>query len=250
MAQGNRPLITPVTSEQVAKEKRISNQICDLEVNTVGDILAQQPTPDGLLAVIENACWFAERTTVKYRDPKTPAVACKEGCKWCCYQTVPVTAVEVFRIARFIETEFYDEEKNKVTGKLRKLDEQTRGRTPTARDKMRIACAFLQDGRCAIYPVRPLACAEFTSFNVQDCKRAQHKGFKPDSIIHEKARMIAFHAVQQGLSVGLRAALPKADTAPLELTAAVVCAVSPNAETSWINGGKVFSEAHLASKGK
>lgn len=251
MSKGNRPLITPITSEQHAKEKVISNQIRDAEVDTVCDILAQQSTPDGLNAVVENACGFAENTTLKLRDPETPAVACKEGCSWCCYQAVPVTAVEAFRIVRFLKTQLDKNKGKKVINKTCELDKLTRGLTPKARDKKRVACAFLQDDRCVVYPVRPLTCAEFTSFNVKDCKRGQRKGFKPGSIIHEKARMIVFRAVQQGLSVGLHTALPCADTAQLELTAAILCAInSPDAETSWINGSNLFSRAHLARNRK
>jgi hypothetical protein len=118
--------------------------------------------------------------------------------------------------------------------------------TPKARAKLRVPSAFLADGRCTIYPVRPLACAEFTSFDVQVCKRGQRIGFKPGSVIHEKARMLVYYAVQQGLTDGLRDALPGTDTTPLELTSAVVSALdSSDAEASWISGGNVFAKAHL-----
>ena len=211
-------------------------------------MLEQAVTPNGLQAVIENASGFAEAMTQKFRHPDTPAVACKEGCYWCCYQSVPVTAPEAFRITRFLETEQLEDGQKDVVTRLHKLDKKTRGLTPKARAKIRIPCAFLKDGRCVIYSVRPLACAEFTSFNVQDCKRGYRVGFKPESVIHEKARMFVYRAVQQGLADGLRRVLPKADTSSLELTAAVVCALdSPDAEASWIAGAKIFAGAHLVN---
>jgi hypothetical protein len=97
-----------------------------------------------------------------------------------------------------------------------------------------------------VYSVRPLACAEFTSFNVDDCKRGQREGFSLGSVIHEKARMVVYHAVQKGLSEGLKRVLPAADNAPLELTAGVLIALETlDAEASWIAGSTLFSGAHL-----
>lgn len=247
MSNGNRPLITPMTAEQRKEEEALSNQLRDAELDAAKNILASAATPDGLLSVIENASGFAEATTQKFRHPDSPPVACTEGCYWCCYQAVPVTAPEAFRISKFLATELGSEGRAKAEANLSKLDKRTRGLTPKARAKLRVPCAFLQDGRCTVYAVRPLACAEFTSFNVQDCKRGQRIGFKPGSVIHEKARMVVFHAVQKGLTQGLRESLPTADTSPLELTAAVVCALNATqAAEEWLAGGKIFASAHLA----
>src|SRR5207247_3485819 len=95
------------------------------------------------------------------------------------------------------------------------------------------SCAYLRDGECSIYPDRPLACAEFTSYDVQVCKRGKRIGFRPGSVTHEKARMLAYNAVQRGLSEGVKNALPQTFGESLELTAASVVALdTPNAVTS------------------
>lgn len=246
MANENRPLIAPMTNEQRKKEDDILRQLRIAESETVCEMLEQALTPDGLQAVIENASGFAETMSQKFRDPGTPPAACKEGCCWCCYQPVPVTAPESFRITRFLETEKLKDDKKAVVNRLHKLDKQTRGLTSKKRAKIPMPCAFLKDDRCLVYSVRPLACAEFTSFNVRDCKRGKRVGFKPKSIIHEKARMLVYRAVQQGLAEGLSRALPKSYSSPLELTAAIVCVLdSTNAEASWIEGAKIFAGAHL-----
>ena len=158
-----------------------------------------------------------------------------------------MSAPEAFRIVRFLSNEVVTTRRTDIVNRLRKLDEATRGNSPKARAKLRLPCAFLADGRCTIYPVRPLACAEFTSFNLQDCKHGYRVGFKTGSVTHEKARMLVYYAVQQGLSDGSRMALPTADTTPLELTSAVISVLdSSDPEVSWIAGGKVFAHAHLA----
>ena len=247
MVNGNRPLIAPMTDKQQRKEKALSRKLSEAESATVRDILAQALTPDSLQEVVVNASGFAEAMTQKFRDPATPEVACKESCQWCCFQSVGVSAPEAFRIVRFLSSEVMATRRTDIVNRLRKLDKSTWGKRPKARAKLRLPCAFLTDGRCTVYPVRPLSCAEFTSFNLQDCKRGYRVGFKPDSVIHEKARMLVYYAVQQGLRDGLRMALPTADTTPLELTSAVVSVLdSSDPEVSWIAGGKVFAQAHLA----
>jgi len=249
MSDRNRPIIDPVTDEQRHKEEALSRQIRDVESATVREMLPQTPTPADLVTVIENASGFAEATTKKYRHPDSPPVACKEGCYWCCYQNVMISAPEAFRIVRFLRNNMEDGIRDDVVGRLRKLDCKTRGSTSSSRAKLRLPCAFLHDGRCMIYPVRPLACAEFTSYNVQDCKRGQRIGFECDSVIHEKARLIAYGAISRGMFDGLREALPTSDNSPLELTAAVVAALdNVDGETEWIHGGDIFSGAHLVAE--
>jgi Fe-S-cluster containining protein len=245
MPNDKQSLIMTLTPEQKAGEEAFCHQLAATEAEYVNTIFAQCVTPQTLQAVIEHASWFAEETSKAKRDPKTPPVECKEGCYWCCFQAIPLTACEVFRISRFLSSRT-DESKKEFIEKLRKLDQKIHGRCLAERAKLNMPCAFLDSGRCSIYSVRPLACAEFTSFDVQDCKQGKRVGFEPLSIIHEKARMLVYYAVEEGLVMGLREALQEADHSPLELTVAVLCALeSPNAEDLWLAGGKVFAHAHL-----
>jgi Fe-S-cluster containining protein len=234
-----------MSPEQKQKEEELSVGLRDAERDAVVQILAQDPTPRGLMHVLNNATGFAETMAVKFRNPRTPAVACKEGCSWCCYQTVPVTAPEAFAIADFLQTS-QDQVSLEVTvARLKEVCQRTHGLTPRERTKQHVACSFLETGKCSIYQVRPLACSEFTSMDVDDCKRAYRVGFKPKGIIHEKARMVTFYAVQQGLLEGLRESLPTSDAGPLELTAAVIAALRPNAAEAWLAGEGIFDQAHL-----
>jgi Fe-S-cluster containining protein len=243
----NRRSIQPTTPEQKQKEEELSAGLRDAEREAVVQILAQDPTPTGLMYVLNNATGFAETMAVKFRHPRTPAVDCKEGCSWCCYQTVPVTAPEAFAIADFIRSSEDQTTLEATMAKLKEGSQRTQGLTPRERTKQHVPCSFLDEGKCSIYQVRPLACSEFTSMDVDDCKRAYRVGFKPKGIIHEKARMVTFYAVQQGLSEGLRESLPASDSAPLELTGAVIAALRPRAAEAWLAGEKIFDQAHLIS---
>jgi Fe-S-cluster containining protein len=242
-----RSLIQLMTSDQKQREEELMVGLRDAEHEAVVQILGQDSTQIGLMHVLNNATGFAESMATKFRHPRTPAVDCKERCSWCCYQTVPVTAPEAFAIAEFI---LASEDQNKVEAKkaqLKEVIQRTRGLTSRERTKQHIPCAFLDKEICSIYQVRPLACSEFTSMDVNDCKRAYRVGFKPKGIIHEKARMVAFYAVMQGLSEGLRESLQASDTVPLELTGAVLAALRPNAVETWLVGERIFDQAHMSA---
>lgn len=248
MGKGSHSVVLPITAEQARKEDSLAESWRAAEEEAVCTLLANECSPDQVQFVLSNASGFAEAMTQKHRDPHGTPVACKDGCSWCCYQLVRVSAPEVFQIVRHIETGLSPEARTEVVDRLRKLDRATRGVTPQGRVRIPKSCAFLVDGMCSIYSVRPLACAEFTSYEVNDCKRGKRLGFKSGGVIHEKARMIAFNSIQQGLADGLRRALPETDTAWLELTAAVLQAIdTPQAEQVWLSGGKVFAGAHLGA---
>jgi len=240
-----------VVTETSEAELLLQERIRQAQQEAVSEVLLPVPSPDLVQQVVEDADGFAEALTAKHRDSASPPVACSIGCSHCCYQLVSVSAPEVFRIVRYVRSSMPSEKMEELIGRVRGLDKATRGTTSKARINIKKPCAFLEsDGCCSIYPVRPLACSEFTSYNVQDCKRGKRIGFKPFGIIHEKARMIAFNAVRQGLQDGLAVAIPDADTKWLELTAAITAALDhPNPEQAWLRGENIFSKAHLNQSG-
>lgn len=234
-------------TETSEAELRLQERIRQAQQEAVSEVLLPTPSPDLLQRVIEDADGFAEAATAKHLDPASPPVACSTGCSHCCYQLVSVSAPEVFRIVRYLRTSMPRVQMEEVVGRVRSLDKATRGASSKARVNIKKPCAFLDaDGSCTIYAVRPLACSEFTSYDVQACKRGKRIGFKPFGLIHEKARMIAFNAVRQGLQDGLAIAVPQAGTNLLELTAAISTALDhPAPEQAWLSGENVFVKSHL-----
>lgn len=235
-------------SETSDKELAFAQTVQDAQSSAVVEQMPG-PTPAHLRNMTEHAFGFADAMTKKLRPPFNPPVACAEGCDHCCYQQVTVTAPELFRIVTYLHEEIAASEKETITARVRQLDRATRGMNTKARTSIKKPCGFLDGGRCSIYPVRPMACVEFTSYNVQDCKRGKRIGFKANGIIHEKAQMLVYHAVHNGLMDGLSKALPNSDNAWLELTAGVVAALgTPNAEDLWLSGATVLSKAHMNMK--
>ena len=228
------------------KEKEFCDQLRDVERNVVKSIIADGPKPSALFRIIESSSGLAETVYEQTRGDSPSQVACKEGCFWCCHQTVAITAPEAFRIAEFLLNLEDEGLRNELIEKAHELDGKTRGRTWRERAGMHAPCAFLKNQRCMIYSVRPLNCAGFTSFYLEDCKKAYREGFGTACITSEKARDLVFRAVRQGLEQGLSEALPESDMAKLELTSAVVDALSsPDAAANWLAGRPVFQGAHI-----
>jgi len=234
--------IFPASSEL---ETQLSRDIQKAEEEAAADLLIEEKTEEQLIAVAENAAGFAEALTMKYLHPDSPPVACQQGCSWCCYQLVPVSVPETVRITAYLRN-LPSPEFARIEVRLRSLDRATRGLTPQQRVGIPKECAYLENRKCTIHPVRPLACAEFTSYDVQACKRGKRLGFKPESIIHEKARMLSYYAVQEGLFRALESTIPEADCEHLELIAASVVALdNPDVVELWLEGSNVLKPAHM-----
>jgi Fe-S-cluster containining protein len=111
--------------------------------------------------------------------PDVGTLACGAGCSWCCYFTVDVRPVEVFRILDFVEHSFTPEQKARVYAEVRanrvmleKLDEDER----VTRN---LKCPFLSDGRCSIYAARPQSCRNYHATNVAGCQQSYEE---PDNL--------------------------------------------------------------------
>ena len=98
--------------------------------------------------------------------------ACREGCSYCCYYQVDVSAHEALQIVDFVSKQF---SKEKISEFLDAADANAaiiRKLTRAEHRATNIACVFLRDGRCSIYPVRPLHCRTHHATDVEGCKQS------------------------------------------------------------------------------
>ncbi|RAU23452.1 hypothetical protein CU669_04845 [Paramagnetospirillum kuznetsovii] len=132
-----------------------------------------KPTVAGVTAALDRVfamadqSWDATRSSVSFRL-NTPPMACKSGCGWCCHQQVGISVVEAVRIAVHIAALPADDAAT-ITTRLRELDAKTNRLTTSKRAKAKLPCAFLQDGSCSIYTVRPFRCRGLISVDVGFC---------------------------------------------------------------------------------
>lgn len=116
-----------------------------------------------------------------------PPSACRRGCGWCCHQKVGAAAVEVLAIARALA----DRPVERAM-----LDEWTPGQP----------CAFLKDGACSIYDIRPLKCRSLWHVDVRHCM-AKYAGLpvsgsKTDPTFRSEPKMI-YEGALKGLALTL-----------------------------------------------
>jgi Fe-S-cluster containining protein len=104
--------------------------------------------------------------------PDVGTLACRAGCTWCCYFTVDVRAVEVFRILDFVEQSFTPEEKARVYTEVRANSVALRKLGEGERVTRNLKCPFLNEGRCTIYETRPQSCRNYHATNVAGCRQS------------------------------------------------------------------------------
>lgn len=105
-----------------------------------------------LMSLIERAIQTLNQdlilaTASEISEAITPHTVCKDGCSHCCYMAVAITEFEADKIAAF-------------TGRAKAMkgDALTYMENPGIEKYATVPCTFLIEGKCSIYPVRPLAC--------------------------------------------------------------------------------------------
>src|SRR5262245_17747527 len=75
--------------------------------------------------------------------PDVGTLACRNGCSWCCYFTVDVRAVEVFRILDVVEQSFTPQEKARVHAEVRANSAVLEALDEDERVTRNLKCPFL-----------------------------------------------------------------------------------------------------------
>lgn len=165
------------------------------------------------------------------RPDLTAGAACKAGCSACCYQKVPVAIIDILRVCKFI-LELRADLVPQWFRLISHYANMVRGMNHRERWDARIRCPFLTtDDTCAVYPVRPTACATYL---VMDSAGCQHGATVPAKIMFHasKLNMDAWDGVikEQFNRAGL-------DTRRIELITGVDYLLrNPSKLQGWLNG--------------
>jgi hypothetical protein len=195
-----------------------------------------------VLDVAESATTLADEMVnqAKARLPP-PALDCKDGCDWCCYQRVGVAAPEVFRIIAYLRQRLPPEEFEMF--RRRVLAGDTRRRAGKAGDgnSARLPCALLVEHRCAAYAVRPLTCRGFNSRDARRCEVAHDARQRVPVPAYTPQLWLNTFALD-GMRAGLNESRLNGDL--LELAGALRIALEEvDAIERWAAGEAVFAAA-------
>jgi Fe-S-cluster containining protein len=126
------------------------------------------------------------------------ALACRVGCNFCCHLQVQVRPHEAIALFRYLQSRMPAAAAERVRAKL----QQYTG--PAAVADVRRACAFLVDGECAAYEVRPAACAAYHSLSRQRCEQSfQDPSLPAGTVALESLRVVAV-ALEDGVNTALQ----------------------------------------------
>jgi Fe-S-cluster containining protein len=99
-------------------------------------------------------------------------LSCREGCSWCCHFRVDVRSVELVQILRFVREHLPAEEQQRLFRSVSERAELIATLSEEEHLGTNIACAFLTDGRCSIYSVRPQTCRNYHATRVDGCRQS------------------------------------------------------------------------------
>ncbi|MEP7051011.1 MAG: YkgJ family cysteine cluster protein [Pseudomonadota bacterium] len=175
--------------------------------------------------------------------PAERAIACQEGCHWCCHMKVLATAPEVFALADYLRRGAGLGVFDRVKARAAALAQDPRIFSTDAKVAAKIPCAVLTEtGACAGYEARPLACRGWNAFDAETCRLE----LEDDTVFGERNDALARECA--AVSLGLVTALADAQLPNelLELTSALHIALSDEtAPARWAAGEPVFARAVL-----
>lgn len=214
-------------------------------------IISNDRTPDGLTALVKNAIETMEAVWGDIK-PDTPDYACRKGCAHCCHQSVMVTAAEALHAAKFLHDNLTPSEVLRLRDKVAARARQTEGLDNDQRMDQRLACAFLNDNACTIYPVRPLQCRGGFSEDAEYCRnllehREETQAAVADGSLDGKYLLVP-KVLYDSAQLGMAGALSKdgLNSEPLDLTTAMAIALGdPEIAEKWLRGSPVFERARL-----
>jgi len=164
------------------------------------------------------------------------ALACRAGCSFCCHLRVMVYPHEAIALFRYLGSRMPREQTTVVRERVVQNAALIReGRAPAA-----LACAFLVDGKCSAYEVRPGACSGYHSLSRERCEAEyQSAANAPDGVPVLKALRYVAAALDDGMEQGLSAlGLSKAR---IELHIAVAALIkSPALIQRWRSGRELL----------
>ena len=105
--------------------------------------------------------------------------ACGPNCYQCCIQPIPATPLEILGLRIFMQLEFAPKTASEMRQSLVAGFAQFRGDGAN----LGAACPFLYEGRCAVYPVRPMACRRFIVYEIPCAKGEDPTTTRPHQVL-------------------------------------------------------------------
>lgn len=143
----------------------------------------------------------------EYFQTEGAGIACRARCNFCCHLRVMVYPHEAIALFRYLQSRIAKEQADHVRARLFENAALISKVHRERRVATNMACAFLVEGKCSAYEVRPAACAGYHSLSKEQCEQAYHNaGVSSDGIPMLKSLNHVAAAMDDGMEQALAAA--------------------------------------------
>jgi Fe-S-cluster containining protein len=207
-------------------------------------LLRTARTPETAYNIMERAS--RQAAALVEQSPQRATHACAAGCYFCCYLPVDVTVLEALGILAYSQKALTPEAFAAMQQRLAATAAKVRGLSFEEHARARLPCALLVDGRCSVYPSRPLACRAWNSTSVDRCEEV----FRGDPVaLLPPLDTCAYDAVwgmARGIAAGLKQARLNNKTYELHSILQRLLE-TPNAAQRWLQGEDVVAGCTLGA---
>ena len=119
-------------------------------------------------------CGVAQAVARRGQQP-----ACGAGCYHCCTQPIPLTPLEILGLRIFMQLELAPAPESEVWQALIAGFAAFTGGSAS----LGATCPFLYEGRCAVYPVRPMACRRYIVYETPCAKGEDPTTTRPHQVL-------------------------------------------------------------------
>jgi uncharacterized protein len=210
------------------------------EAKSVATTFVAGRTAESLKAAVDHAFSTSDEA-VEQAKRIAPRVACKQGCAWCCYMKVEVSAPEVFRLAQHLRETMSQIELVSLVSRVRTAWHLTAKLSPSEQVLAGVPCPLLDvpTKTCIGYSFRPFSCRAWNSTDAAGCERATKR---PNVVTpNNNAQTLASRSVAYGLHVGF-SVVGNLDLNVYDLYGALLIALEQeDAIGRWLGGESVFA---------
>lgn len=174
------------------------------------------------------------------------ATECRAGCIHCCYLRVVAFPHEIIAIYFFLKRTQTKEQLHKVSGEIAKQYKVIQPLSENEHFTTNIECPLLMNGRCSVYPVRPIACSGYHSISEAHCRDSNEH---PEIMGVENGGIPMVHSVKEQQSIQHTIATEviqseRDDVEQYELIRGLHSIFNnPSLIQRWVNGRSFFSKS-------
>ncbi len=186
---------------------------------------------------------FAGKLEVLHQQGKSPDIACRKGCSYCCGTRIMASIPEVLRLASWVVENFSKEELGALRKRLAEFNAKVLAIKASGEQRPPIDCAILVNNSCSAHPGRPILCRAANSVDVNACINAR-ENWRDQSLTIPLVGQPLYAG--KDLIRGLRMALEERGIASpdVEMPLALEIALSdPSAGNRFLAGEPVFDLA-------